>query len=89
MYHGELSTGEIIPSECCGAMSRWLDCAECKEQDYHECSVLVCTECGASTNDHAETPNANCTCRELDDDLLDDGWTCYPCYDNKEAQATA
>ena len=54
MYHGELSTGTIIPSECCGAMSRWLDCADCAANDYHECFVLVCTECGATTNDHAE-----------------------------------
>ena len=54
MYHGYNVDEQIIPSECCKAESRWLDCDECKEQDYHECFVLVCTECGATTNDHAE-----------------------------------
>ena len=54
MFHGELSTGTIIPSECCQAMSRWLDCADCARDGYYECSVLVCSKCGATTNDHAE-----------------------------------
>lgn len=54
MYHGYNVNEQIIPSECCQAESRWLDCDECKEQDYHECFLLVCTECGATTNDHAE-----------------------------------
>lgn len=53
MYHGELSTGTIIPSECCGAMSRWLDCAECEEAG-ETCYLLICVECGATTNDHDE-----------------------------------
>jgi hypothetical protein len=22
-----------------------------------------------------------CTCNELDDDLKDEGWTCYACYE--------
>jgi hypothetical protein len=22
-----------------------------------------------------------CTCNELDDDLIEDGWTCYNCYE--------
>jgi|APCry1669188970_1035186.scaffolds.fasta_scaffold153433_2 hypothetical protein len=23
----------------------------------------------------------SCTCNELDDDLKDEGWTCYACYE--------
>lgn len=23
----------------------------------------------------------NCQCKELDDDLIESGWTCYNCYE--------
>lgn len=58
MYHGYNVNEQIIPSECCQAESRWLDCAECAADGYGECSVLICTECGATTNDHAEQTTA-------------------------------
>ena len=25
---------------------------------------------------------APCTCAELDDELINEGWTCYTCYNN-------
>ena len=25
-----------------------------------------------------------CTCNELDDDLKDEGWTCYACYEDDD-----
>lgn len=25
--------------------------------------------------------NSVCNCEELDDDLIEDGWTCYNCYE--------
>jgi hypothetical protein len=26
-----------------------------------------------------------CNCKELDDDLILEGWTCYECYENRGA----
>ena len=28
-----------------------------------------------------KTMTKSCQCSELDDDLIEDGWTCYNCYD--------
>jgi hypothetical protein len=30
---------------------------------------------------------SDCVCDELDGDVAGQGWTCYPCYQNKEARA--
>lgn len=29
----------------------------------------------------ATTKEAVCRCDQLDDDLIEDGWTCYHCYE--------
>jgi predicted DNA-binding transcriptional regulator len=28
----------------------------------------------------------NCNCDLLDDELIDEGWTCYVCYENKDTK---
>ena len=29
----------------------------------------------------SQTIIKDCTCEQLDDDLKDEGWTCYTCYE--------
>lgn len=44
-------------------------------------SVIDGEPCGCDECDSDPTP---CQCENLDDDLVEDGWTCYTCHETRK-----
>jgi hypothetical protein len=78
--------GTETSEPCTGAT-----CADCNDVREDTERILAesvqCQECGHWSNldspEHSESCKSGnaCDCATLDDDLIEEGWTCYKCYE--------